>query len=87
MCIRDRSYAICLGDTSWAMLSYPLADLQASVVSSQPSTLGVGSASVAWPAGQPCMDLAVKALAVGSADITVVLPGVAPHTKRWSAVP
>ncbi|KFJ14387.1 hypothetical protein DR66_5432 [Delftia acidovorans] len=83
----QQSYAICLGDTSWAMLSYPLADLQASVVSSQPSVLGVGSASVAWPAGQPCMDLAVKALAVGSADITVVLPGVAPHTKRWSAVP
>lgn len=83
----QQSYAICLGDTSWAMLSYPLADLQAGVVSSQPSVIGVDSASVPWPAGQPCMDLTVKALAAGSADITVRLPGVAPHTKRWSAVP
>lgn len=82
-----QTYSVCLGDTSWAMLSYPQTDLQASVLSSQPTVISVGSASVPWPAGQPCMDLTVHALAAGSADITVSLPGVAPHTKRWSAVP
>ena len=82
----NRTYEICLSEPAWGVRSYSLTDMNIQMSTSNPAVARVTPIDV-WPAKQECLYLEMNFISAGAALLTVNVPGVPAHTKRFEVQP
>ncbi|WP_143226032.1 hypothetical protein [Acidovorax sp. 56] len=82
----SRTYEVCLSEPAWGVRSYSLTDMNIQMSTSNPAVARVTPIDV-WPAKQECLSLEMNFISAGAALLTVNVPGVPAHTKRFEVQP
>jgi hypothetical protein len=82
----SRTYEVCLSEPAWGVRSYSLTDMNIQMSTSNPAVARVTPIDV-WPAKQGCLYLEMNFISAGAALLTVNVPGVPAHTKRFEVQP
>ena len=82
----SRTYEVCLSEPAWGVRSYSLTDMNIQMSTSNPAVARVTPIDV-WPAKQGCLYLEMNFISSGAALLTVNVPGVPAHTKRFEVQP
>lgn len=82
----SRTYEVCLSEPAWGVRSYSLTDMNIQMSTSNPAVARVTPIDV-WPAKQECLYLEMNFISAGDALLTVNVPGVPTHTKRFEVQP
>ncbi|WP_147436403.1 hypothetical protein [Acidovorax sp. 106] len=81
-----RSYEICLSAPAWGVRSYSLSDMNIQVEMSDEAVASV-VAPVMWSARQECISVELQFLSLGTSLLTINVPGIPVHTKRFDVRP
>ena len=81
-----RSYEICISAPAWGVRSYSLSDMNIQVEMSDVAVASV-VAPVMWSARQECISVELQFLSLGTSLLTINVPGIPAHTKRFDVRP
>ncbi|BEU96248.1 hypothetical protein ACDW_19530 [Acidovorax sp. DW039] len=82
----SRTFEVCLSEPGWGVRSYSLTDMNIQMSTSNPAVARVTPIDI-WPAKQECVYLEMNFISAGVAQLTVNVPGVPTHTKRFEVQP
>ena len=81
-----RSYEICISAPAWGVRSYSLSDMNIQVEMSDVAVASVVAPAI-WSARHECISVELQFLSLGTSLLTINVPGIPVHTKRFDVRP